>query len=415
MVGIVITTVVALANFPILARGLGVSNRGSLALILAVSEIGTNLFRFGIPEAVALLDKERVASGRAIYRSARRLSVSLLFLSIPIAVLLYHTLLDPLPRQEKALAAVLVGWSPVFDTLGIARARFLSSRSDAVGMALASVIPSVVSLLGFSMLLLLGELSVTTAVLVTVFASAASYSVSFIRIRFSATDDSPPSGALFSLAWRGAPYSAMEAANLRLDQAVIPTLVGPTVLGKYAVANSLANPLTRLGTVLAGGFYADIQLTSPDDGRGAAGKALRRSAALVLISATIAMALAPFTLPVLAGPGYSDALPMALLLLPASASLVIAIVLANLLGALGRPALASWSQAGGLCVTVSLIVPAVLWRGGIGAAAVSLLSYSTRAALGYYFIRRLGVTKVCPRRSDFRWALKLPTGRSHGP
>jgi O-antigen/teichoic acid export membrane protein len=317
------------------------------------------------------------------------------------------TILGSLPPSERWLAAGLVAWSPVFDTLGLARARFMVSRSDAVGMALSAALPSVVSFVGFVILFATGALTVFSAISVTIAASFSSYLVSFLRMRLEGAARPSPTRQMFSLAWRGAPYSAMEAVNLRLDQAVIPTLVGSAALGTYSVANSLANPLVRFGTVLSGGLYAEVKLSAPDAGRSAAGAAVRRAAAIVIVAGTSAMLLSPFAISALAGPAYSGALPMTLVLLPASGALVLAIVLANLLGALGKPALASGSQVGGLAVTLVLLVPAILLAGALGAAVVSLLSYGTRAALAFLLIRRLGVTQCIPSADDFRWVLRL--------
>jgi O-antigen/teichoic acid export membrane protein len=407
LLGAVVSTSAALVSFPILARGLGIEARGRFALILAVSEIGTNLFRFGVPEAVALFDKERIASGRSIYGSARRLSYILLLLSLPMALLMYHTLLQPLPSNERILAATLVAWSPVFDTLGIARSRFLVTRSDALGMAVAASVAPVVSAVGFGCLLLLGNLTVISSVLVTVAALAVSYSISMIRIPLGDEGGTAPFGAFLGLASRGAPYSAMEAVNLRLDQAIIPSMVGTEMLGSYSVASSLTNPLARFGTLLSGSFYSDVRINSLDSGRAAAARALRRSGAVLVIATGAMMFVAPIFIKVLAGPDYASALPIVMILLPATGMLAMSIVLANLLGALGRQALASWSQAGGLVVTLALLVPAILWKGGIGAAVVSLLSYSVRAGFGYWYLHRLGVAKVLPRTKDFVWALKV--------
>ena len=80
------------------------------------------------------------------------------------------------------------------------------------------------------------------------------------------------------------------------------------------------------------------------------------------------MLFAPPAIYLLAGHQYHDAIVLTVVLSLAWCVFAMAVVAANILGALGRPGDASGSQAVGLVITVLLLIPAITEFGALGAA-----------------------------------------------
>lgn len=397
--------VAALIAFPLLARGLGVVDRGRFALVLAVSEIGTLLFKMGLPEAAAFCDKEHLANQRSILRQVRKTSYWLTPVSVAAGVGAYALILENYPTDLRIIGSLLVALSPLIDTVNLSRVRLMISRGDARGIALNTALPNSVLVVGLVALELVDKITLHGAVIVSICATLTGYLVSVwrIRTRGQSVDDRVPQ--LIRFASHTAPYSVMEAVNLRLDQIVLPIVAGPAELGVYAVATSITAPISRVGLAASASFYSGIRLSSADSGATDASLAFRRSSVLILIASALAMLLAPPAIYLLAGHQYHDAIALTVVLSVAWCLFAMAVVAANILGALGRPGDASGSQAVGLVITVVLLVPAIKEFGALGAAFTSLLSYFVRLFYCWRALKRRGVSALWPERSDVAWII----------
>jgi O-antigen/teichoic acid export membrane protein len=209
-------------------------------------------------------------------------------------------------------------------------------------------------------------------------------------------------GVSFGLkSWLG---GLAQLANGRLDQLLMITAVSPTQLGLYAVATTLAGA----STLVAGALAAPLMT------RVAAGETrLMADAVRIMLVGTFLLDLAlaavtPALLPLLFGPEFSAAVPMAIVLLAANVPLSTTIVLSSGLQGDGAPLIPSIGEGIALVVTVVGLIVLLPPLEGLGAAIVSLAAYSSS------FVFQLVVAQrrmrlpfsvfLVPRGSDAQWA-----------
>ena len=166
-------------------------------------------------------------------------------------------------------------------------------------------------------------------------------------------------------------------ANSRLDQLLMVALVSSRVLGLYAIAVTLAtffiSPFVSAITTAAG----------PRLSRGAdelAQRLCRMSLyGAIVVGLAVAM-LSPFVLRYVFGPAFEPALPMTLILLVGTVPSAAGGLLSGSVSAGGHPGYSARGETLALIVTVAGLAVALPTLGGVGAAMVSLLAYTTQFA-----------------------------------
>jgi enterobacterial common antigen flippase len=168
--------------------------------------------------------------------------------------------------------------------------------------------------------------------------------------------------------------------NLQLDQLLIIAFLPARSLGLYVVAVSwsggVAPLLSALGVVLFPNVSAER-----DAGRQGQllATALQGGALVAAVISLPFLLLAPFGLPLVFGSSFAASIPSALVLVPAGAILAWARIAEAGLQGLGRPTTVLIAEVVAAGVTVAAL-PVLLHAFGIlGAAAASLLGYSTSA------------------------------------
>jgi O-antigen/teichoic acid export membrane protein len=213
-------------------------------------------------------------------------------------------------------------------------------------------------------------------------------------------------------AWVGGLASLL---NVRLDQLVMVTAVSSRELGLYVIAATLSSMSGTVADSVGGAVGPRIAQGE----LALAAVALRVGLWSTAIGNSFVAIAAPFAIPLLFGQDFAGALPMALVLLAAAVPLAGTHVLTRALVTADQP---GWTSVGEL-VTLGVTVPGLLILlgplGGLGAAIVSLVAYSS--SFGILLARALrtfpaGLHEfLVPQRSDLRWAESTvrsrPTGR----
>jgi O-antigen/teichoic acid export membrane protein len=402
----------ALLTGPLLARYLGVADRGALAAVLAPLQLVTMLAALGMPEAVAYF----VAGRRAPMGQALRVGLVVGLLSGLVAAAALIVLAPVLLRKAPEYVG-LMRWMCVLVITSMAMA---AVRSAAHGMRRFDLMNAERWLSVFTRLPLLlvfalaGALTVTSAAWITYGTGAASMLVLWLILRERGEEVAADPRLARNLLAFGVPAWIGSVASflvLRIDQALIAPLVGVVQLGYYAVAVSLAEvPSTLHLAVRDVMFAAATNRADPHliaDG----------SRVLLLVTTGFACAgaaLCPWVLPLLFGDGFEPAVRMAQILLfagiPAGVS---AAVGAGLLSA-GQPRGRSIAQLAGLAVNVALLFVLVPSVGAIGAAWTAVVSYTLIAGLSVLlFARHTDVTvRECllVRRRDVAAVRRLAVG-----
>lgn len=354
------------------ARALGPEGRGSLAAVLVPLALAPYALAFGAT----------TFAGRA---AARREPVPVLVGTLGIFAL------------AVGLAAIVPGWFAASALAGgnnevrnllvlgvvLLPLTLVGSVLTNIAMGLERwraitvqrLIPIGISVVGYVGLAIVGQLTVTTAVLVILTGGL----LAMLPLLGTLRAGLPPRFSVATLraairfGVRSTPITVSQLLNQRLDQLVMVPLVSARELGIYAVAVTLAGVVGMLSSAIAtalfprmvkGGGSYDIAL------------AVRRGLLAAITVAAPMTVLVPFVLPLLFGPEFRDAVPVALVLLvaavPAAGAhyLEPAFIANDAIGMLGA------SEMITLSVTVVGLLVFVATGGAMAAACVSLAAYS---------------------------------------
>ena len=391
---------------PLLARALGASGRGDLAAVIVPLGLAPYILNLGIPTFA----NRELPRGRPLNLVLGSLGAPLLAMGA-VSVLAAVPVADALAGDREtvrtlliitfcAMPLLLVGNLLVASLAGLERwPRVIRAR----------LIPVAVSLCAIVALYAAGRLTVANA---GAFAIAGAVLSGVPGLTLLRAGGRP----VFRLAYaiRGVTFGLKTwlgtialLANARVDQLVMITAVAPRELGLYAVAVTLAGASTLLTSAISPPLITRLSEGHTE----LVPQALRITlAATVLLNLVLALAC-PFLLPALFGDGFRDAVPMAAVLLVAAVPFAGTSVLTATLQAGGAPIIPSIAEGIALVITGVGLFVLLGPLGGLGAAIVSVLSYS--ASFGYQLVmvrRRIPAPLseyLLPAAADLRWARAL--------
>jgi O-antigen/teichoic acid export membrane protein len=390
---------IAFLTAPILARALGPSGRGTVALLGVYDELSTNLFNAGVPSAVGFALKERKASAAALLGATRRFNLFLLPVSIAAGIAVAVWPLAHLTTPARIAGFGLVALSPVANTYLIACRNVLMARGDMVTLRQLPLVQALVRGTAIVSLAMLGGMDPTVA---AVCLSASVLVANALAWRRVHTRAGPPAPLrpLLGFGLRSLPGSLSNLANNRLDQILIAPMLGTRALGLYAVAVGITFVPVQVGAGLAYASFRHVRTGDLAGRRGTAAMLIRR-AWLVTAAACVATGVASLLgLRLLYGDDFSSALTPTLLLLPSALFLGVHLVVTQVANALGAPEHASIGQIVGVAVTVIGLVIALPEHGIAGAAVVSSVAYAVRLGVTLVLLRRRGVWGTIPGPHD---------------
>ena len=173
--------------------------------------------------------------------------------------------------------------------------------------------------------------------------------------------------------------SVSQAANLRVDQALLTAWFPPAQLGLYIAAVSASGLLSVLTTAVQMVSVPRIARQTSAHARSAMLRNVFRRYVVIAVAGTLLLVAAmPILLPLVFGAEFAPAVSVAMVLTVAMLCLGAKEVLSGGAQAFGDPWLASRGEIAGAIVSVVLL-PLVLPRLGIiGAAAVIAVAYATQ-------------------------------------
>lgn len=416
-----VNVLVAAASFltgPLQARALGPTGRGELAAIIVPLALAPQILGLALGAYAA----RESASGRY------RLNEIIGSVGFPLLVVGAIGMAGAAPAAG-ALAAgndtvqtyLTIGFLllPV-GLLGVLGAAVLAGLERWTLLMATKLIPVVILFVGVAGMYILGEMTVGRMAMLTLAAgglSAVPAAVVMARagppvFRWSVTRAS----IVFGL--RSWPGFLAQLTNARLDQLFMITLVTSRELGLYAVAVSLAG----VSAFLSGALGPPLLSRVARGETAIVARGLRVTLSVMTVANLAMGAITPFVLPLLFGEDFGAAVGPTLVLLAAGVPLAGISVLSAALMADGAPGAPSVGEILALAVTIPglvLLLPAI---GGMGAAAVSLVAYTTSFIYQLVIMqRRLGGSLgsyVLLRREDLVWArammprpLRSPRGR----
>ncbi len=376
--GNAIFTGLSFITSPITAHALEPTGRGELAAVLVPFTWSTLLVTVGLPTFAA----------RAAAREPREqlgvllgtLGMASLLLGIIGAVVLVPVAGVLAGRYGLVHRLILVGLAMLpLSAVVTVGAGVANGLEEWHRLNLMRVIPPLITVVAYVALLIAGDLTVTSAVVVTYGAVliGASPLVGIIREHLPLSFDLAVVRRALSYGPRAWVGTLASTANARLDQLLMIPLVPPRQLGLYAVAVNVS---------ALDGFLVSALSTviGPSVARGNRALIARAVRVTILVDASFGVLfaiVARWLMPVVFGSRFAAALPMTYVLLAASVPGAAAWVLGTALQNAGHPGIPALGEMLALIVTVAGLIVLLRPLGGLGAAIVSGMAYTTNSAV----------------------------------
>ena len=391
---------------------LGAEGRGRLAALQVTPAMVGLLAGIGLPESVVFHLSRRAAPDGTILATATRL---VLVLSVGVTLLAIAPTAYVLGRYDhttRLIGLVLVCAAPLVAVTNVWHQSLRGlQRSGAwnlvrvVGAAawLLCVIAGALagrrsSIAGIAYALTLGPL-----MLVTIYLGRRALSS---RLHVDPSLRRP----LLRFALPSVAASIPLFLNLRLDQVVLTRAASQRDLGLYAAATGFTwavnPPLQAIASVA---FPTVAAIHDPEAQRLHLLRITRLATPVCAVTAALVAGVTPLALPLLNGPSFRAAVPVALVLVAAGTVFAYEFILEEAARGAGLPRIAFVGQITGLVATLlglALLIPPF---GIMGAAIASVTGYSTACLTELVILRRHFRCRlhdlVVPKPQDARWMM----------
>jgi O-antigen/teichoic acid export membrane protein len=400
---------------PMTARALGPSGKGLVALVIVINEVGSSLFRWGLPEATAYHLK--LGAGYPNLRHQVRRFVAY---TTPVALVLASVVVMlPVVREQTTLvwlvAFTITAWSPLVDTTSACIRTSLMAAGDLTALRNAPLLGALPFVLVIPMAYALGVL--TAGVVLCTFAASTLIQRIYLGHRARRRLNPQPQGqdvtlsAILRYGTKAVPAALSNLGNSRLDQLLVVPLIGLSQLGIYSVAITVGMLPVSFGMGLSFAAFKGIPATVEGQSPALVSRAVRLSIPpLVMLTLLVALPV-PVVVPLVFGSQFEAAVIPCLLLLPGALAMSITHSVWQTADALGRPGVSSIAQVLSLVVTVVLLMILLPSLGIAGAAIATSVAYLLRLVISMYLLGRIGVKHFLPQRGDVAESIRELLGR----
>jgi O-antigen/teichoic acid export membrane protein len=371
---------VAFFSAIILARALGPSDRGLLAIMAVITTVALAAAGGGLQVAVQYYAGRRETPQPGLLGNTLAYGGVLAAVFVPLVFVLHGPIADAFAHGRGGLVWMLAALLVPLTFLDYSTAGQLCGRLEfglwnalLVAARIASLVAVIVLVLGLGLGVAGGVLATATGSIVVVCVATARIlrdgrpRIDLRLFRRSVRYGTKAQvGAFFQL------------INFRLDVLVLSLFVPLTSVGHYAVAQTLAELVTYLGVAFQ---ISVLPILARADGEDAAaaetsGTALRHHSLLALVLVLANAIFAPLVLLFGYGHAFRPALVPLLVLLPGMWFMGTGSLVVGDLRGRGRPGLASAVKGGAALVTIGLDLALIPAFGVVGAAVASSLAYA---------------------------------------
>lgn len=380
---------------PVLARAVGPTGRGEIALVTVFAAILTTVAGLGVPLAIGHAAANKLQDSSHLIGTSVRLALWELVPALGIALALAYGPLSDITGAARVAAIVFVALAPV-GVLTLCVTMIYIGEGMLRPVVLIEVVPAVALAAVVAVAYVGGFLTVW-------FYLAAMVGFTVLSLAIAVGWGAPgPRAALplrpfLRFGARGYLGYLAALGTIRIDQVFVGPMLGARQLGYYAVAASIAQLPLTLGRAVASRAFGTV--AQSEDRAELMSRYMRLSLLAAGILA-VGVAVACPLVPLLYGHSFGHSLVPLLWLLPGSVVLCGSLTATSCLTSAGRPGQTTIAEAiglGGTLVGLPLIVP----RYGIrGAAIFSSVSYLVVFLTYRHFLRGLGVTRITPRVGD---------------
>ncbi|MBA3841509.1 MAG: polysaccharide biosynthesis C-terminal domain-containing protein [Actinobacteria bacterium] len=407
--------VAAFASAPILARVLGVEERGVVAAGTAPLLLAISALTLGIPEAVTYFVSKNGPNRAAVLKA-----VQITCLAALLGMILLGVIATAVTPEVQLFILMLVASSALAPALIVG-----VLRAYAGGLGLWTVISwerfigAVARLFAILLLACSGQLTVftgTIAISTTTFVGGFAY-IGLAKRRLLVVREAGSTNRADLLAfglrlWPGALAGILLS---RLDQTLMIGLTKTSELGIYAVSVSVSEVTLVFNSAVRDVMFArESRQGSPDRLM----RAARISTVGTLMASVCAGVLSIWMLPILFGEEFRNSVFVAEILLLGIVAGNPGSIAGAGLSARGRPSLRSLSLVIALCVNVAAVVVLVPPLGAVGAAVATAVGNFIAGTLNIFWLRRYygfsALGFVVPNLSDLL-AVRAVVRRVVGP
>jgi O-antigen/teichoic acid export membrane protein len=325
------------ASGVVVARMLGVEDRGNFAFLVLVPSILTQAGGVGLPTATTYYLASAGYDARQILGATWRPAIALTAAFVPLQILLILLFFD----GDAPLAAgiTLLATPGIFAFIfGLA---FLQGLREFGRFNLVRLFVVLVYTGSMVVLFLLGDTSLGTVAIVWTIGTATSGLIALfvgiraVRLRGRAGPQRVRSRKLLSFGARGVLGSTYPVDTFQLDQAAVGLFMSPTALGLYVVAVAFTNLPRFVGQSMGIVAYPTVaNSTDPSESR----RRMRRFTALTAVISLVIVVILELTagwlIPFFFGHQFEEAVPLVRILVIAAAVTAVRRVLTE--GARGR-------------------------------------------------------------------------------
>jgi O-antigen/teichoic acid export membrane protein len=398
----------SLVNVLIVARTLGPTGRGEVALLTTIAYLTSQVGSFGVQLGIA---NEAVLVPSARPRLATNALASALVLGVAAAasVALLVALFPGIGGSSSpglrwlVLASVPVLIAGTYLVLFVqADYRFgLANAAWLLQPVVNVVINGTLAVAGvlrvrWAVASWVGGQCLTTVVLIWFVA---------VRLEGFGRPDLRLAWQTFVFGAKTLPGRISVLGTYRLDQWLLGTIVGARELGLYSVAVAWSEALFFLPTTIVAVQRPDLVRASPEEAGRRAATVFRTAAVATLLGTLVLVVAAPWLCAALFGNGFRGSIPMLRLLALSGVGIVAVKQLGNALTAQRKPLRETAALTFTLATTVALDVALIPGHGGMGASLASTLSYTAGGLLtAVIFLKtlRIPAAELTPRPDDIR-------------
>lgn len=359
------------------ARLLGPEGRGLLSAVTFWPMLVAGLATLSLPEAIVARSATIVRDAGAIGSSALLLGLCAAASAVlPLAPALTY-LLGPERADFSTLALwFAIGWLPIWNMNAILVGLDQASRKFVIVNVLR-IAPSLLYLAGICALWASGNVSPTALAWAMLGAAVLTLALRLLFgwRRLVGIPDKTNLVLLLSFGLRFHAHAVLFLLASQADRMVLVLAFPDAEVGHYVVATTFAQSGLAAVTSAVSFVLFPAMAAEPDRARAHALLALwlRRTALFLYVAVPASLVVTPWLLPFLFGPAFTDAVPIAAILLLAMIPLALRQTIIRCLRAFGEARIGVTSEGASLAVFALAVGPLMLAWGPTGIAGATLL------------------------------------------
>jgi O-antigen/teichoic acid export membrane protein len=395
-------------NVLITARALGAEGRGTLAFVMTIAMLTSQLSSLGVEEASANIagtrpDRRPMLATNAVVLAGLCGAAAIGLIAVSVAVF-------PSVGGDASTGLLWLALASIPLLVAQFYFQFLVRADYGFGVAnAAALIAPLLNVTANGLLAAFGLISVATAMSTWIIGQllATLLLAGYIATRLVGFGRPDPGLARESVGFGLKAHAGrvMKTGNYRLDQWLLGSIAGSRELGLYTVAVAWTEALFFLPEALSAVLRPEIVRAQRREAGARIAFVFRIAVLLTAPAVLVLVIAAPFLCVTIFGDEFEASINDLRVLAPGAFGIVALKLLANALVAQRRPLLSTAAVGVAFVLTVVLDLLLIPDHGALGAAIASTAAYTAGGiAAVVLFVRALGISarEIVPRSGDLR-------------